>query len=196
MKALLVIWLAIGSIAFADDKQAIAEGCAELNRIGNITSIRTEIAQDMAEIKRLIQSQPAEKIKDRVMALGDQIKRDTDSLMQFVEPRFLEVNYEQDLEFSLGLSQLADGPTLNSYQNITRARLTEVYNFSSRAEEPLARAKLTFDSSHIRVQLRRPASLLEICQLPQAIMISVDLQVEALFSAEEVDYTIFTKDYL
>ena len=162
--------------------------------MGNFSALKHEIAEEMAEINRLVKTQSADKLDARVLTLIDQVKHDTDAMVGMADPRFTEVIYEQQLDYVLTLQQLEDGPTLNPLQRINQAQLVELYNFSKKAVESLSRAKLTFDASHVHVHVTRPASLLEICQLPDALMISLTMKVQALFSIEELKYNLFTGD--
>jgi hypothetical protein len=197
MKALLAILILSGSLAWATGTLATAQDCAALDHLGDFSAIEKSIARDMAEIKTLIQTQPAAKVKDRVTALAAQIKAGNDLLMKLIDPRFTDVIYQQELDWSVDLKELEGEPTLNPYLRIKTAHLTDVYNFSTGQKEALSSATLNFDSAHMHVHLERPASLLEICQLPEALMVSTQLTVDTLFSnGVAISYSTFTKDSL
>jgi hypothetical protein len=186
----------LGSPAFAAGDPAITAGCAQLAQVGDFGSLKHAVALDVIEIHRLIREHSAADVESRVASLSEQIRRNTRMMAQMVDDRFTKVMYQQDLEFRTGLRDFSEGPTLDPIRKIERARLTELYNFSGEAAEPLTQVKLEYDSSHLSVHITRPSSLLEICQLPPSLMISIALKVQTLFSIHDLTYNIFSAEKL
>lgn len=194
MKSLLLALLFAAS-GWASTNSDIVQGCADLKKIGDFNKFKNEIAADMAEINRLIKTQSPQKIDQRVSELAERISNDTDLMAKLVDSRYTDVTHTQDVHYAIGLKQVDDGPTLNPIESIRAARVVELYNFSSRSKEPLGRVRVVHDAHNVYVHLVRPASLLEICELPQTLLISIDLQVQALFSIELRTYNLFTRNH-
>lgn len=180
MKCLIFLALLFGSPAFArvSDEEALNWTCREFNKLGDLGDLRAKIRRDMRRLRRLVGNYDGQSDLRRMEPVLESLKENQDRLNQLIGPKYSAPDYLQTKDWRLGSKRLwlGDGP--RPYWRIKAARVVRNYNWTLKREEPLAYAQLEALPYSIDVQLRRPASLAELCQFEQMIMVTVEFDVE------------------
>lgn len=177
-----VIWLSLifAGVARADvsPEEALNWTCVEFNKLGDIDDLRIYLRRDMRKLRRLVAGTDGQSDLRRIEPVIERLRFNLDRLNQLIGPKYSNPDYLQSKEWSLGPKLLWLGSHPSPYWKIKAARVKRVYNWTLKREEPLNYANIEAQPYHIDVQLRRPASLAELCQFEHMIMVTVEFDVE------------------
>lgn len=177
------------------EKSGVVARCKELNAIGIKHEARAEIASDMRKIKKIIGQDDLLSSKDEIVRLSDRIKDNSDRLMQMAKSEYIENSYRQRLVWNLGRKDfgLSEKPGKHLWK-IRAARIVGVYNWQGENDALANRVELSASDDGVVVKLQRTASLIEICQLQETIVIALEVDFQQPFEKKTGTYRLLAKN--
>lgn len=169
----------------SDSRHEFKAQCRKLDHLGSYVTLRSAVRSDMGRIHSLLKYKDLTSVADEIDSRSKQIQTRMAQMMSLTTPDFTNATLNSILHWHVSNEQLGLGPSdeLTSLQ-ITAAHVTEAFNWQGASVEIKSRARLELSPSGIDVELVRPASLLEICQLQETIAISVELTLEDVLGAK------------
>jgi len=193
---IFVILALLGMItarAESSPSNSLAISCAEFNQLGNIDVLRRQIRKDMKRIQILCERFRGESDLRSIEAIASLLRKNVERLNEIVGPKYSQADYLQARDWKLGPRSLALGQDPQASSQVKAARVIRVFNWSNEQEEPLDRVSLEVKPRQIIVHLQRPASLAELCQFEQTIMVTIEFDIEGPHNSKTLRRNLLTQ---
>ncbi len=153
------------------EMESILKSCERLDKLGNLRDLRSQIHSQMGYLKALInQSAPEEQVR----SLTHKIQKDAQNLNRIIGSKYSSISEIQSLFWDLSSSHLGLSPEAARYWKLADMKIDQIYSWNNETRNIWENLHLSLsENGGGFVSLSRPASLIEICQLQEAMVIVV-----------------------
>lgn len=178
------------------ESKSVSARCRELNRIGDLEGTRAMIAADMGRIKNLIAKDNVEAHREDLSRYSQRVKASTKQLLQLAKPEYVSPDYPQRLRWSLSAEQLGLAEKSEfRWWKIKSVSLAGVYDWKGENKALKKRMSLRHDQSRIELRLERSASLVDICQLQQTLVVQLNVNFQSPLESQTRVYRLLAKNW-
>ncbi|MES2854386.1 MAG: hypothetical protein V4692_00920 [Bdellovibrionota bacterium] len=158
----------VNEFSSLEEQAEIAQGCIELRSLGDVRELSANIERYMGEIRVLMADDDIPVEQSEIVAIAAKLTANYETMISIIESRFMELKYTQKI-----LWRLED-------KEMDRSRIKETKAFAATSFAgqnagdlvKQIRFETNSDDHTVYATLERKASLVELCQLQQAMLIS------------------------
>ncbi len=148
----------------------IASECRNLNKIGDYQRVKIKINADVDHVKRLIANDDLQKVKSEIEFLQSRIQKNSDLLIKLLGQENSAVSYTQSLKWVLGAEDLGFKNQGFGAWQIHSAEIVNIYSWNGENKNLIKTVKIDIHPDEVIIRFQRPATLIELCQLQQTIV--------------------------
>lgn len=170
-----------------DSQAQIQLGCQLLRGEGSFPELSKKISSDVRRIDALLEKKSPESQEKEIRRLGSRAIQNSQKLVNLVSSEFGALDYEQKIRWVIGSE---DARSLRP----VRAHFVSGYHWKGEAPYLEEALRIDFEGSQAIVELVRPASLVELCQLQETIVIVLEIEFESEHRRIKREYRLQTKN--
>lgn len=138
-----------------EEAKEIKEKCHELKKIGNVSTLSDKIDAEMGAIEEILTQAEPTQYEIEIKSHASRVRNYTSQLIEVLNSEYATPNYMQYLRWEIN----------DSIYEPVSGKIENVFLWNGEDSNLAKQFDIKISRSGLRVQLIRPASLIEICQL-------------------------------
>lgn len=148
-----------------EQAREIVEKCRELKKIGNVAVLSDKIDTEMEAIEEILERADPTKYEVQIKTHAERVRSHTGQLIEVLNSDYAKLDYTQVVRWTI----------TSDFDTPVSAKVEKAIIWNGEDEILAGQFDIKVSRSEVRVQLVRPASLIELCQLER--MMNVILSV-------------------
>lgn len=156
------------------EQEQLKLSCQELLSVGQYRQLLNQIDLDMKKLNQLLKSENLLLVKDQIFSLCARMKKNSELLIQMVDPKYTELSRIQNLHWEIENPRIDPrwGP-LEGPWKVVKVEIGEAYTQGKADLLDRADFDIQILADRVSVNFARRSSILDVCQFQQTMRVRV-----------------------
>lgn len=162
----------------SEQVKIVQEKCNGLRKLGNVAQISDQVDTEMAAIEELLSLHDPQGTKDAIHLHAQNIKQQSNKLIEILGSQYAETDQTQFVRWFLYEDVYPVSAIMATPFKPVSAKVTKAFIWNGEDTSLPEQFDIQIKSNRVRVQLIRPATLIELCQLEKLMNLVLSVTFE------------------